>query len=46
MVAHIKENIKKTCHMAKVNTLGQKMIFMMDIGDLEYFIQTTLSMMD
>jgi len=46
MAVFIKENIKKTCHMEKVNTLGQKMISMMDIGDLEYSIQTTVSMMD
>jgi hypothetical protein len=46
MVVFIKENIKKTCRMEKVNTLGQKMIFMMDIGDLEYSIQATVNMMD
>ena len=45
MEVHIKVNIKMICLTVKVNTYGQKMIFTMAIGALEYSIQMILSTM-
>lgn len=36
MPVPIKGNIRTTCPMVKVNTLGRRMTITMDFGDLEY----------